>query len=160
MRIQQHYNGALLAVESNAMACIAVLKDKRCHNLLWTNRNHPGWYATAKRIQESEAMLVQMLRQEEIDIVSRGMLHQLVNYDGSNKKRVKGHDGTTHHFDRARTAVMAADILSRRHFTRANIKTETKRPAGQLTIGDLDRYKNKSAKEAKNLFKPPPRDWM
>jgi hypothetical protein len=29
MRVQGHYNGALLAVESNAMACIAVLKDKK-----------------------------------------------------------------------------------------------------------------------------------
>ena len=161
MRVQGHYNGALIAVESNAMACIAILKDKKCPSLLWTNRNHPGWYATSKRIQEAEAMLVQLLREEEIDIISRGMLHQLVNYDGTNNKRVKGQDGTTHHFDRARTAIMAADILSRRHFTRANIQPEIdQRPAGQLTIGDLDRYKRKSTKEAGNLFKPPPRNWM
>ena len=161
MRVQAHYNEALLAVESNAMACIAILKDKKCPSLLWTNRNHPGWYATSKRIQEAEAMLVQLLREDEIDIRSRGMLHQLVNYDGANKKRVKGHDGTMHHFDRARTAVMAADILSRRHFARANVEPETKqRPAGQLTIGDLDRHKRKATKEAGTLFKPPPRHWM
>jgi hypothetical protein len=161
MSIQKHYNDALLCVESNATACIAVLKDKRCPNIMWTDRNHPGWYATAKRIQEAEARLVQMIRQEEIDIRSRGMLHQLVNYDGSTKKRVKGLDGTTHHFDRARTAVMAADVLSRRFFTRATIEEQPQeRVPGQLTIRDLDRFSKRRSDEAKSLFKPPPREWM
>tara|TARA_R100001086_G_scaffold244994_1_gene175369 strand:- start:462 stop:947 length:486 start_codon:yes stop_codon:yes gene_type:complete len=161
MSIQKHYNNALLCVESNATACIAVLKDKRCPNIMWTDRNHPGWYATAKRIQEAEARLVQMIRQEEIDIKSRGMLHQLVNYDGSTKKRVKGLDGTTHHFDRARTAVMAADVLSRRFFTRANIEEQPEeRIPGQLTVRDLDRYSKRKSKEASNIFRPPPREWM
>ena len=120
--VQARYNGALLAVESNATACIAILKDNGCKKLLWTNRNHPGWYATSKRIQEAEARLVQMLRQKDIELRSRGLLHQLLNYDGTHKKRVKGIDGATHHFDRARTAIMAADILSRRHFTRDNVE--------------------------------------
>ena len=161
MIIQKHYNMAMVGVESNATACIAVLKDKRCPGLVWTDRNHPGWYATAKRIQEAEARLVQMLREGEINIRSRGMLHQLVNYDGSTKKRMKGLDGTTHHFDRARTAVMAADILSRRFFTRANIESQPEeRIPGQITIRDLDRHKGKRRSEAKSLFKPPPREWM
>jgi hypothetical protein len=55
------YNNATikrcLAVESNATACIAILKDQNTRNLLWTDRNHPGWYATQKRMQESEARL-------------------------------------------------------------------------------------------------------
>ena len=160
MRLQGYYNNALLAVESNATACIAVLKDKNCRNLLWTNRNHPGWYATDKRIQEAEARLVQMLRQDDIEIRSRGLLHQLINYDGSRKKRVKGLDGTTHHFDRARTAIMAADILSRRHFTQANIGDERPRLPGQLSIADLDQHKKKLRSDAMNLFEPPPRDWL
>jgi hypothetical protein len=160
MRIQAYYNNALLAVESNATACIAVLKDSNCKKLLWTNRNHPGWYATAKRIQEAEARLVKLLRERDIDIRSRCLLHQLINYDGTTKKRVKGFDGTTHHFDRARTAIMAADILSRRHFTQANIEEPVERIAGQITIGDLDKFKDRLKREGKNPHRPPPRGWM
>mgnify|MGYP003148279954 CR=1 FL=1 len=161
MQIQSYYNNALLAVESNAMACIAVLKDAQCRNLLWTDRNHPGWYATSKRLQEAEARLVQMLREGDITLLSRGLLHQLVNYDGSRKKRTQGLDGSQHHFDRARTAVMAADILSRRRFTRANIEdSEPERVPGQVTVADLDQHKKRAKSDAKNLFKPPPRHWM
>tara|TARA_R110002020_G_scaffold225544_2_gene435607 strand:- start:141 stop:812 length:672 start_codon:yes stop_codon:yes gene_type:complete len=159
MNVQQRYNNALLVVESNAMACIAVLKDKRCRNLLWTNRNHPGWYATEKRIQEAEARLVQLLRDEEIVIKSRGTLHQLMNYDGSRKKRVKGLDGITHHFDRARTAVMAADVLSRRNFTRAVLESQPDYVPGQVTIRDLDKFSGHKRAEARSPFKPPPRTW-
>ena len=157
MMVQRRYNTAMLVVESNATACIAVLKDGRCKNLLWTDRTHPGWYATDKRLQEAEARLVRMLRQSDIDIRSRGLLHQLVNYDGSRKKRVKGHDGITHHFDRARTAVMAADVLSRRKFTKAAIEEESTYVPGQVTIKDLDRLTRGNKNALKNPFRPPPR---
>lgn len=161
VKVQRRYTKALLAVESNATACIAVLKDGGCRNLLWTDRNHPGWYATDKRLQEAEARLVQLLRQEDLAIRSRGLLHQLVNYDGSRKKRVTGLDGTTHHFDRARTAVMAADILSRRRFTRAAMEEEDNAYVpGQVTIKDLDRWSKVDKNRAKNPYRPPPRDWM
>ena len=161
LRVQHRYNMCMIAVESNATACIAVLRDTGARNLLWTSRTHPGWYATDKRVQEAEARLVQMLRQGDLEIRSRGLLHQLVNYDGSRKKRVKGLDGTTHHFDRARTAVMAADILSRRKFTKAAMEDE--KPAhipGQVTIKDLDSWCNKDRNAAKNPYKPPPRRFM
>ena len=157
MMVQRRYNTAMLVVESNATACIAVLKDGRCKNLLWTDRTHPGWYATDKRLQEAEARLVRMLRQSDIDIRSRGLLHQLVNYDGSRKKRVKGHDGITHHFDRARTAVMAADVLSRRKFTKAAIEEESTYVPGPVTIKDLDRLTRGNKNALKNPFRPPPR---
>lgn len=160
MRVQKRYNHALLAVESNATACIAILKDNGCKNLLWTNRNHPGWYATEKRIQEAEARLVQMLRQSDITLRSRGLLHQLLNYDGSRKSRRKGIDGETHHFDRARTAIMAADILSRRRFTVATIEDTDNHIPGQLTIAELDRHSDRVANAANNPFQPPPRRWM
>ena len=161
LRVQHRYNRALLAVESNATACIAVLRDSGAKNLLWTSRTHPGWYATDKRIQEAEARLIQMLRQDDIEIRSRGLLHQLVNYDGSRKKRVKGLDGTTHHFDRARTAVMAADILSRRKFTQAAMEEEdATRIPGQVTIKDLDRMRSWDKDAVKNPYKPPPRRLM
>ena len=78
-----------------------------------------------------------------------------MNYDGSRKKRAKGLDGTTHHFDRARTAVMAADILSKRKFN----KVETDVPSreyvpGQVTIKDLDRIKYKEKRKFRNPYKP------
>lgn len=157
LKVQRRYHMAMLAVESNATACIAILKDNGAKNLLWTDRNHPGWYATNKRLQEAEARLVQMLRQEDLELRSRGLLHQLLNYDGSRKKRVKGLDGATHHFDRARTAVMAADILSRRRFTGPPTAIQSERIAGQITIGDLDNYKQRRDRKAKSPFGPPPR---
>lgn len=158
MLVQKRYNNAMVIVESNATACIAILRDSGAKNLLWTDRNHPGWYATDKRLQEAEARLVRMLRQSDIEVRSRGLLHQLVNYDGSRKKRVKGLDGVTHHFDRARTAVMAADVLSRRKFTRAAMQsTESQHIPGQVTIKDLDRLKQQARDRRKSPYKPPPR---
>jgi hypothetical protein len=159
MRVQERYNTALLVVESNAMACIAVLKDKKCRNLLWTDRRHPGWYATEKRIQESEARLVRLIQENDISIRSRGMLHQLVNYDGSRKKRVKGIDGITHHFDRARTAIMAADVLSRRNFTRTVLEQPNELIPGRVTIGDLDKFQHRERAASRSPFRPPSREW-
>ena len=156
--VQKRYNNAMIVVESNATACIAILKDSGTKNLLWTDRSHPGWYATDKRLQEAEARLVRMLRQSDIEVRSRGLLHQLVNYDGSRKKRVKGLDGVTHHFDRARTAVMAADVLSRRKFTRAAMQsTDSQHVPGQVTMKDLDRLKQQASDRRKSPYKPPPR---
>ena len=157
--IQLRYNQALLAVESNATACIAILKDQGTRNLMWTSRNHPGWYATQKRVQESEARLVQMLRQEDIIIQSRGTLHQLLNYDGSKKKRVRGEDGILHHFDRARTAVMAADIFSKRTFHRPAKEPDSTYTAGQVTIRQLDDVKRHKKQTAKSPFKPASLSW-
>ena len=157
--IQARYNQALLAVESNATACIAILKDQETRNLLWTDRNHPGWYATQKRVQESEARLVQMLREGDIRIQSRGTLHQLLNYDGSKKKRVRGEDGILHHFDRARTAVMAADILSKRRFHTTTKETSPTHSAGQVTIRQLDNFKQTKKRAAVSPFKPASLSW-
>jgi len=157
--IQDRYNQALLAVESNATACIAILKDQNVRNLLWTSRNHPGWYATQKKIQESEARLVQMLRQGDLKIQSRGTLHQLLNYDGSTKKRVKGEDGILHHFDRARTAVMAADILSKRRFHTPAREEPSTYSAGQVTIRQLDDHRRDKKQQAKSPFRPASVSW-
>jgi hypothetical protein len=154
LTVQRRYSMALLAVESNAAACIALLKDNGAKNLLWTDRNHPGWYATEKRLREAEARLVRMLADQDLKLKSRGMLHQLLNYDGSRKKRVKGLDGVTHHFDRARTAVMAADVLSRRRFTMSESEVHSDYVPGQVTIGDLDKFKDRQRREAKTPFRP------
>jgi len=165
LKLQRFFNSALLAVESNAAACIAMLKDKGAKNLLWTDRNHPGWYATEKRVQEGEARLVRMLREGELTIKSKTLLHQLKNYDGSRTKRASNSDGTTHHFDLARTAVMAADILSRRRFTsdEPQVQVQTSDyPQGdgpRVTIADLDRFKNQERASSRSPFKPVAREW-
>ena len=160
LRAQKQYNNALLAVESHAAAVIAILRDRGTKNLLWTDRNHPGWYATNKRVQEAEARVVQMLRQEELNIRSKRVLHQLLHYDGSRKKRVRQTEGTTHHFDLARTTVMAADILSRRRFTRDTIATpENSYTPGIVTINDLDQYKDRAKREARSPYKPMSNRW-
>jgi hypothetical protein len=160
LKVQERYNGAMLVVESNATACIALLKDSGAKRLLWTNRNHPGWYATDKRLQEAEARLVRLLREKDIALYSRGLLHQLMNYDGTRKKRTKGIDGATHHFDRARTAVMAADVLSRRRFVRAAVEDAPSRIPGRVTIADLDKHNHRVQSQGKNPHQPPPRSWM
>lgn len=157
--VQKRYLGALLAVESNATACIAILKDQGTRNLLWTDSNHPGWYATQKRLQEAEARLVRMLRERDLSIRSRGMLHQLLNYDGTRKKRIRGEDGTVHHFDRARTAVMAADILTKRHFTQQTSVVESEYLPGHVTIKQLDRVKSQKVRASKTPFKPASQIW-
>jgi len=163
LNLQRFFNNALLAVESNAAACIAMLKDKGARNLLWTDRNHPGWYATEKRVQEGEARLVRMLRDRELSIRSKPLLHQLINYDGNRGKRAANSDGTTHHFDLARTAVMAADILSRRRFTddAAPVQQQDFAPGDgvRVTIADLDRFKQQERASARNPFKPIAREW-
>jgi len=160
VQVQSRYTGAMIAVESNAAACIAILKENGAKNLLWTDRTHPGWYATSKRVQEAEALLVRMLHQRDIELRSRGLLHQLLSYDGSRKKRVKGIDGVTHHFDRARTAVMAADILSKRYFTRNEPAVPSERIPGQVTIADLDKSKSAKIAAAKSPFNPISNTWM
>jgi hypothetical protein len=166
LNLQRFFNNALLAVESNAAACIAMLKDKGAKNLLWTDRNHPGWYATEKRVQEGEARLVRMLREGELTLRSKPLLHQLINYDGDRGRRSANKDGTTHHFDLARTAVMAADVLSRRRFAddgsaepvQARDYTATG-DGPRVTIADLDRFKHKEASSSRNPFKPVAREW-
>ena len=102
---------------------------------------------------------MQMLRERDLSIRSRGMLHQLLNYDGTRKKRVRGEDGTVHHFDRARTAVMAADILAKRHFTQQRSVVESEYLPGQVTIKQLDRIKSQKIRASKTPFKPASQIW-
>lgn len=105
----------LVVVESNAPACVQSLRDAGCPDLYWTDRNHPGWFAGAQRIQLAEARLVRGLREGEITIRSRKVLQQLLNYDGADRS-AHGHDdgGARHHFDLARCAIIGAFILGER----------------------------------------------
>ena len=160
LRVQARFGGparCMIAVESNAAACIAVLKDMGTENLLWTDRNHPGWYATDKRLQEAEALLVRMVYQKDLRLFSKVALHQLLQYDGSRKKRKRNSDGTVHHFDLARCVVMAGDILSRRTFNMPTDDEPVPRLPGQVTIGDLDQLRRGAWQSWNSRYSPPPR---
>ena len=164
MRVQARYagndeRGALLAVESNAAACVSSLKDRGCKRLLWTNRYHPGWYATAQRLQAAEERLVKMLRSGELTVRSRKVLHQLLDYDGSRRDaRVSNDFDEVHHFDLARTCVIAADVLSsRRFYEDAEEPKRAPRRPGTLPASFLDDMKKSSKARRTSLFGPPPR---
>jgi hypothetical protein len=165
LAVQRRYNGdAMLAVESNAAACIAMLKDRGTRQLLWTDRNHPGWYATEKRIQEAEARFIRMLRENDITIRSKTLLHQLLDYDGSRRERKGDGQGNTKHYDLARTAVMAGDLLSRRKFVSdgapaASVEEVEQTDGPRVTISDLDRFRRSQERSARNPFSPVSRSW-
>jgi len=109
--VSQRYNNARAVVESNHAGCITALKDL---NVKMTySKRQPGWYATSKRIAQAEFAIVRLLREADLAIRSRAGLQQLLRYDGDFSRREKGDDNEGHHFDRARTYVMAADLLSK-----------------------------------------------
>ena len=109
--VSQRYNNARAVVESNHAGCITALKDLNVR--LTYSKRQPGWYATSKRIAQAEFALVRLLREDDLTIRSRAGLQQLLRYDGDFSRREKGEDNEGHHFDRARTYVMAADLLSK-----------------------------------------------
>ena len=156
-----------LAVESNAAACIATLRQMGATNLLWTSTKHPGWYATEKRLYESEAKLVKLLREGGLTLRSRGLLHQLLDYDGSRKRRKRGRDGEMHHFDRARTAVIYADITCSRNFRRRVVDATSDNAAGELRPNNNGEISLKRVEQAEhsrrdrllNPYLPPPSSW-
>ena len=156
-RVQERYSGsaglARLAVESNAQATIAILRDMRAKGLIWTDRNHPGWYATMKRLQKAEARLVQLLRQRDLEIRCKPVLHELLHYDGSDRN--KRRDG--HHFDLSRCVIIAADLLARRAFVPQDRSSQQQtRTPGMLTVADLDKVDSLERDKFESPFKSPP----
>ena len=114
VRIQlvcQRYNNARAVVESNHAGCITALRELNVR--ITYSKRQPGWYATHKRIAQGEFALVRLLRDDDFIIRSRAGLQQLLRYDGDFSRREKGEDDVGHHFDRARTYIMAADLLSK-----------------------------------------------
>ena len=147
----------LMVVESNASAVIALLRDAGTPNLLWTSRTHPGWFATALRLQEAESRLVRMLREGDLQIRNRPTLQQLLKYDGSDRsRRATGPDGIVHHFDLARCAIMAADVLSRRYFSAAVEDERPPRLPGSICIADLDHAGDMERQKRLDPTRPPP----
>jgi hypothetical protein len=105
------YNRARAVVESNHAGCITALRSARVRIIY--SKQQPGWYATSKRVAQGEFSLVRLLREGDLIILSRAGLQQLLRYDGDFSRRIKGDDDVGHHFDRARTYVMAADMLAK-----------------------------------------------
>ena len=110
-QVCERYNNAVAVVESNHAGCITALREMRVR--ITYSKRQPGWYATSQRIAKAEFALVRLLREDDLVIRSRAGLQQLLRYDGDFSRRVKGEDDVGHHFDRARTYVMAADYLMR-----------------------------------------------
>ena len=105
----EYYNNARAVVESNHAGCITALRSLSTR--LYYSKRRPGWWASSQSIAKAEFALVQLLREESLVIRSRQGLQQLLRYDGDFSRRVKGEDDVGHHFDRARTYVMAGALL-------------------------------------------------
>tara|TARA_R110000751_G_scaffold151017_1_gene255972 strand:+ start:522 stop:2162 length:1641 start_codon:yes stop_codon:yes gene_type:complete len=133
VRIEQvckRYNDARAVVESNHAGCITSLKDM--HVRITYSKRQPGWYATGQRVARAEFDLVRLLREDDLIIRSRSGLQQLLRYDGDFGRRIKGEDGEGHHFDRARTYVMAADMLAK--IKRTGDRRDARRPKDEGPI--------------------------
>lgn len=152
VRIQivcKRYNNARAVVESNHAGCITALRELNVK--ITYSKRQPGWYATHKRIAQSEFALVRLLREEDLIIRSRSGLQQLLRYDGDFSRRERGDDDAGHHFDRARTYIMAADMLSKvkryndRRAARQRSDAEEMRQEikpGQIPFGLFDRKRD------------------
>jgi hypothetical protein len=152
VRIQlvcQRYNNARAVVESNHAGCITALRELSVK--LTYSKRQPGWYATHQRIAQAEFALVRLLREDDLVIRSRAGLQQLLRYDGDFSRREKGDDDAGHHFDRARTYIMAADMLvkvkryndrraARAHREEDDLMQEVQ--PGQIPFGLLDRKRD------------------
>lgn len=116
--VQERYSTRLalgepttIAIESNAMGCIQALLDAGVDGLFWCERKKPGWFASDQRILRGEGRAVDLLRKGLVEIAAESVLQQIVDYDGSKReKRGRTPDGERHHFDLARTFIIAADV--------------------------------------------------
>lgn len=151
--VARAYNNALLVVESNAAAAIATIRALGYPYLYFTSPAHPGWYATAPALLAAEAKLVQALRQKTLTIRTTATLHQGLDYDGS---RRSARDDEGGHFDRWRTAVMAADVFSLRTFSAPALPAPVRGELpgvvelGSWGVDELDRRKAYRKAGAKN----------
>lgn len=78
---------------------------------LYTGKNGRGWWASDQSLSRAHGRLMKLMRDEEFSIPFKSGLHQLLHYDGQKKKRMRNSMGKLHHFDVARTLVMAADLI-------------------------------------------------
>lgn len=145
-RVGEYYrcgsHAAMLIVEANESSCLGVLKNLVSQgkkiNIYFAENNHMGWRATGKSVAEAEGKTLIALRDRDMTLRSTGTLQQLLSYSGTwRHKRIRGANGAKHHFDRARTIMMAGSLLP--SFTK---KLINKRPSrlgvAQNNQGELD----------------------
>lgn len=119
-------NPALLVVESNAAATVAVCVNEGYANLHYERFARPGWNASGKSLREGEGALIKALHDETLFLSFAATVLQCRDYDGSDKdRRVKDEDGNTSHFERARCVAMAAYIFSKHRFVDRSAEVET-----------------------------------
>ena len=78
---------------------------------LYVGTNGRGWWASDKSLQRAHGRLMKLLRDGDMVIGARSILHQFLHYDGNKKKRMRV-GSKSHHFDLARTVAMAADLVA------------------------------------------------
>lgn len=112
-RIERVGDEPLVAVESNVSGVVAVLMTEDFEDLsLYHCPTQNGWYCTEKLLRDAKSYTIIGLRQKTLTPRSRSLITQLLTYDGAHKsRRIKQKDGESHHFDRARCAVMAGHLL-------------------------------------------------
>lgn len=138
VKIAAYYNQAVLVIENNHQACLGVLKQLMMEgmriNVYYNEQNKIGWNASGKSINEAEGHTLRALMDGDMRIRSSGTLHQLLAYSGVwRHRRVKGANGLTHHFDRARTVIMAGALLP--EFTRKlNLRAKKRRDEAKVVV--------------------------
>lgn len=112
MFASDYYNKALIVMEANAEGAVTSLVDNGYGDrLYWMKRKSPGWWASTLSIQRGEARLAEMIQTDDIILHSRQTVDQLISYSPkARKRRTRGSDGSTKHYDRARCIVMYADV--------------------------------------------------
>ena len=108
MALQAQYDAQVVAVESNAAACVQALRMANCPGLHWTTKDKPGWQATEASRLQAVGALAGLLRTGKMTIRSRDTLTQCLTYDAGNVARIAGH-----HHDLVVCAYIAASLAER-----------------------------------------------
>lgn len=137
--VSDAYNKALIVVESNAEAVVSALYDRGFGNrMYWSRRRRPGWWASTLSIKRGESRLVEMLQGDEIVLNSRETIDQLLRYAPDNRsKRTRKTENSSSHFDRARAAVIYADVRCEVPVRKPRIVDNTKEKRRELSPGDI-----------------------
>lgn len=150
LRLQKKYGvgRTLIAVESNKGECLSSLITRGAKNLYYHDQDKPGFPASTQTNADALTDLVDLLRKKEISIRTLDTLHQLLQWDGTGrKKKAKTAEGT-HHFDRAVTCRIAAYLFKRMGWGSRPSPITTVRG---MTVRDLDVYYAKQRRRSKVL---------
>lgn len=160
VRVAQHYNGALVAVERNNPACLAILKEKKYRNLYYGRDKKPGVWTSSHQVMVD--LLVDALLDKDLNLRGRETMRQLRGYrsDKETERTVRqellsksaGNRRERHHWDRVSAlmmAVVAAPSLPRR--IRRKSMPDNVIPFGAFTWNDLQAYEVRKRALAGNV---------